>query len=150
MIHAKLTDASEYRGIHPRLDRALEMLTPEFLASVGTEKQLLEGDALYVFRCDYETKPYEETFFEAHRRYLDIQIAVQGEEFVDIAHPSLLTEFDQHGDFWGYHGDVGQRIRLSPGDFLVVFPGDAHRLKIQTGGPAPVSKVVFKILFRDE
>ena len=150
MIHAKLSDAPFYRGSHPRLDRALALLTPDFLATVGTERQLLEGEALYVTRFDYETVPYGETIFESHRQYLDIQLMLEGEEFVDIAHPSLLTQFDQHGDFWGYHGDVGQRIRLSPGDFLVVFPGDAHRLKIQTEGPARVSKAVFKVLFRDE
>ncbi len=150
MIHARLTDAPFYRGIHPRLDRALDLLTPEFLSSIGTQTLLLEGEALYVTRFDYETVPYEETFFESHRRYLDIQLMLKGEELVDIAHPTQLHEFEQHGDFWGYHGDVGQRIRLCPGDFLVVFPGDAHRLKILTGAPAPVTKVVFKVLFRDE
>ena len=43
-----------------------------------------------------------------------------------------------------------QRLLLKPGDFLVVFPGDAHRLKIQKDAPAEVSKVVFKVLFKGE
>ena len=44
MIYAKLSDAPSYRGIHPRLDRALALLTPEFLASVETQTQKLEED----------------------------------------------------------------------------------------------------------
>ncbi|WP_365328487.1 YhcH/YjgK/YiaL family protein [uncultured Oscillibacter sp.] len=32
-----------------------------------------------------------------------------------------------------------------PGNFLVVFPGDAHRIKMQLGGPETVSKVVLKV-----
>ena len=150
MIHAKLQDARDYLGIHPRLDKALELLTPAFLESVGTAQQNLEGDALYVTRFDYETVAEEESFFEAHRRYLDVHVMVRGCERVDISHPAGLTEFTHQGDFWGYHGEAEQSLVLKPGDFLVVFPGDAHRLKIRLGEAAPVSKVVFKVLFKGE
>ena len=149
MIHAKLRDAKDYLGIHPRLDRALELLTPEFLASVGTAQQNLEADALYVTRFDYETVAEAQSFFEAHRRYLDIHVMVEGCERVDLADPAGLTEFTHQGDFWGYHGEAEQSLILKPGDFLVVFPGDAHRLKIQLGDPARVSKVVFKVLVNE-
>ena len=149
MIHAKLRDAKDYLGIHPRLDRALELLTPEFLASVGTAQQNLEADALYVTRFDYETVDEAQSFFEAHRRYLDVHVMVSGCERVDLADPAGLTEFTHQGDFWGYHGEAEQSLILKPGDFLVVFPGDAHRLKIQLGDPARVSKVVFKVLVNE-
>ena len=43
MIYAQMTDAPAYRGIHPRLDRVLELLTPDYLASVGTERRELGG-----------------------------------------------------------------------------------------------------------
>ena len=146
MILARNKDAAAYRGIHPRLDRALDCLTDEFLASVGTETQKLEGDALYVTRFDYDTVPLEETFFEAHRRYLDIHVMLKGCERVDIAHPDGLT-LDQHsGDFYGYRGEAEQSVILRPGNFLVVFPEDAHRLKIMADRPEAVSKAVFKIL----
>ena len=150
MIHAKLQEAKDYLGIHPRLDRALALLTPEFLASVGTVQQSLEEDRLYVTRFDYETVAEEESFFEAHRRYLDIHVMVRGRERVDISDPAGLEEFTHQGDFWGYHGQAEQSLILKPGDFLVVFPGDAHRLKIAVGEAGPVSKVVFKVLFKGE
>ena len=149
MILGKNREAAAYRGLHPRLDRALECLTDEFLASVGTETMKLEGDALYVTRFDYDTVPFEETFFESHKRYLDIHIMVKGSERVDIAHPEGLTLYENKGDFYGYRGDAEQSVILRPGDFLVVFPGDAHRLKIAVDQPEAVSKVVFKILVYD-
>ena len=149
MILGKNREAAAYRGLHPRLDRALECLTDEFLASVGTETRKLEGDALYVTRFDYDTVPFEETFFESHKRYLDIHVMVKGSERVDIAHPDALTLDENRGDFYGYHGDAEQSVILRPGDFLVVFPGDAHRLKIAVDQPEAVSKVVFKILVYD-
>lgn len=149
MILGKNREAAAYRGLHPRLDRALECLTDEFLASVGTETRKLEGEALYVTRFDYDTAPFEETFFESHKRYLDIHVMVKGSERVDIAHPEGLTLYENKGDFYGYRGDAEQSVILRPGDFLVVFPGDAHRLKIAVDQPEAVSKVVFKILVYD-
>ena len=150
MIMDKLSQAKAYRGIHPRLDAALDRLDEGFLSTVGPETQQLEGDALYVTRFTYDTLPLEETFFEAHRRYLDIHLMMEGEERVDIASPEGLTLFEQKGDFYAYRGQAEQSLVLRPGSFLVVFPEDAHRIKIQVDGPKTVSKVVFKVLVYEE
>ena len=100
MIFAKLTDAADYRGIHPRLDRVIDCLNEEFLHQVGTQTQKLEDDLLYVTRFDYETIPLEEAFFEAHKKYLDVHLMLQGTERVDISHPDVLTLFDHKDDFY--------------------------------------------------
>ena len=149
MIFAKLTDAADYRGIHPRLDRVIDCLNEAFLHQVGTQTQKLEDDLLYVTRFDYETIPLEDAFFEAHKKYLDVHLMLQGTERVDISHPDVLTLFDHKDDFYAYQGEAEQTLLLTPGSFLVVFPGDAHRIKVQVRGPENVSKVVFKLLVND-
>ena len=145
MIYANLTDAACYCGINPRLDRALELLTPEFLASVGTRRQEIKGESLYVTRFDVETSADEGRLFEYHRRYLDIFVTVQGEERVDIAAPGALTVTEQRGDYWGCAGKAEQSVRLCPGRFLVLFPGDAHRPGMAAEKPEGISRIVFKI-----
>ena len=150
MIYAKHKDAPAYRGIHPSLDLALERITPEFLASVGSERVDIV-DGVYATRFTYETVPAEESFFEAHKKYLDIHIMAEGSEKVEIAPPEALAEFDriEANDFYAYRGEGDYKLILSPGDFLVVFPGDAHRIKMQVDGPKTVSKVVFKVKIYD-
>ena len=150
MILAANTAALDYRGIHPNLDLALEHITPEFLASVGSERVELKG-GVYATRFTYETVPAEESFFEAHKKYLDIHIMAEGSEKVEIAPPEALAEFDrvEANDFYAYRGEGDYKLILSPGDFLVVFPGDAHRIKMQVDGPKTVSKVVFKVKIYD-
>ena len=150
MIYAKQKDAPAYRGIHPNLDLALERITPEFLASVGSERVDIV-DGVYATRFTYETVPAEESFFEAHKKYLDIHIMVEGREGVEIAPPEALAEFDrvEANDFYAYRGEGDYKLILSPGDFLVVFPGDAHRIKMQLDDPRTVSKVVFKVKIYD-
>lgn len=151
MIYAKNSDALSYRGIHPNLDLALERITPEFLASVGPERVEIKGGDVYATRFTYETVPAEESFFEAHRKYLDIHIMMEGSEGVEIAPPEVLSEFDrvEVNDFYAYRGEGDYKLILSPGDFLVVFPSDAHRIKMQVDGPRTVSKVVFKVKIYD-
>lgn len=151
MIYAKLGDAPAYRGIHPNLDLALAHITPEFLSSVGEQRIELKGGDVYATRFTYETIPAEESFFEAHRKYLDIHIMAEGREGVEIAPPEALEEFDriEANDFYAYRGEGAYKLTLSPGDFLAVFPGDAHRIKMQTDGPKTVSKVVFKVRIKD-
>ena len=147
MIYAKNTDALTYRGIHPNLDMALERINDAFLSGVGYERQEIKGSDVYVTRFTYETVPAEESFFEAHRNYLDIHIMLSGSEGVEIAPPAELTEFDrvEANDFYAYRGQGRYKLVLSPGDFLVAFPNDAHRIKMQTLGPETVTKAVFKV-----
>ena len=146
MIVAKLQNKAEYYGIHPELDKALDCLTPEFLENAAAEKTLLDGENLFVTKFHLETVPEEETFFEAHKKYLDIQVVTQGAERVEIAHPDTLTLTEQRGDFYGYTGAGEQTVFLRPGNFLIVFPGDAHRLKMPVEKPGePFTRVVFKI-----
>lgn len=148
MIYAKNADALAYRGIHPNLDLALEHITPEFLASLRDNQRVeLKGDLVYCTRFTYETIPQEESFFEAHRRYLDIHIMVEGEERVDMNRPEdlKLTDAQEGNDFYAYQGESWHSTMLKPGEFLVVFPGDAHRIKVQVDGPKTVSKAVFKV-----
>ena len=145
MILASNGTALDYRGIHPNLDLALEHITPEFLSSLGEERVELKGEEVYCTKFTYETVPEEEAFFEAHRLYLDIHLMLSGSERVELAPPAGLTQFDHQDDFYAYHGEGRHSVILSPGSFLVVFPDDAHKIKMQVDGPSTVSKAVFKV-----
>ena len=152
MIYAKNSDALSYRGIHPNLDLALEHIQPEFLGRVGGQRVELRGSDVYATRFTYETVPEEESFFEAHKKYLDIHIMVEGSEGVEIAPPAELAEFDrvEANDFYAYRGLAHHKLTLSPGEFLVVFPNDAHRIKMCLEQPETVSRVVFKVRIYDD
>ena len=152
MIVARNTDAAAYKGFSPLLDKALDLLTPEFLASVGTTTVHMDGEKLYATRNIFDTVPDSETFFESHKRYLDIHAVTKGEERMEIADPKTLTldgeKSKPEGDFYAFleKSAEHQTMILRPGTFLVAFPDDAHRCKGQVDGVSHVEKVVFKIL----
>ena len=152
MIIGKIQNAADYRGIHPMLDKALDCLNEEFLSSVSAETTYVDGKNLYATLNVFETLPEEQLFFEAHKNYLDIHVALSEAERIDVAYTPSLTPNEAgskpENDFYAYTEKSAehQTLILKPGTFLVAFPDDAHRCKGQVNGVSQVEKVVFKIL----
>ena len=150
MIIARNETALSYLGIHPNLDEALRRITPEFLSSLGTERVDIIPGQVWCTKFTYETISDEESFFEAHENFLDIHLMLSGCERVEIASPAGLTQFDSQpeNDFYAYRGKGSHKLVLAPGDFLVVWPDDAHKIKMMLERPETVTKAVFKVKIR--
>ena len=73
--------------------------------------------------------------------------ATLGSERVEVSSPKALTVFrsEPQNDFWGYQGEGRVKLILSPGEFLCVWPDDAHKIKMMVDHPETVTKAVFKI-----
>lgn len=88
--------------------------------------------------------------FESHQRYLDIQVVVTGEEFMEVADRSRLTvkeAYDQKRDLAFYHDyTVTSVLRIAAGEAAVFAPADAHMPGVRSGAtPELVRKVVVKV-----
>ncbi len=145
MIYDRLVNAGKYLGISENLDLALNYII-EHLDTMPDEIEL-KGRDVRAFHCTYETIPDSEGFFEAHDRFADIQIMRSGCERVAVSSVNRLTvdEAQPENDFWRMSGPEEASIVLRPDSFLVVFPGDAHKLKLMLGKPETVTKAVFKV-----
>ena len=150
MILATNETARDYLGIHPNLDLALERINPEFLSALGETRVDIVPGEVWCTKFTYETIPDEESFFEAHEKFLDIHMMLSGSERVEIADPQALTPLrsEPENDFYAYTGEGRHKLLLSPGDFLVVWPSDAHKIKMFVDAPSQVTKAVFKIKIR--
>ena len=151
MILAKNDTVQYYKGIHPNLDTALELISDDFFATLGTERVDIIPGKVWCTAFSYDTIPDEESFFEADEKFLDIHIMLSGSERVEIASPKNLEVFrsEAENDFWGYRGKGDYSLILSPGSFLVVFPDDAHKIKMQIGKSERVCKAVFKVKIKE-
>ena len=147
MIVARNETAADYLGIHPNLDEALRRITPEFLSGLGTDRVDIIPGQVWCTKFTYDTIPDSESFFEAHEKFLDIHLMLAGSERVEIASPSCLQRFESkpENDFYAYRGEGQHKLVLTPGDFLVVWPDDAHKIKMMLTRPETVTKAVFKV-----
>ena len=125
----------------------------EFLGSITSDaeekKYDIQNDDIYAIVACYNTK--EPHKFEAHRKYVDIQCLLEGQEYIEsTALNGLIVDmpYDAEKDVELYAQTDNQKIvtHLMPGIFVAFFPHDAHMPGVSVGGsPAFVKKVVVKI-----
>ncbi|MGC4082282.1 MAG: YhcH/YjgK/YiaL family protein [Vicinamibacterales bacterium] len=73
MIHDHIKYASGYFNLSRGIRAALEYLQQADLDTLTPGRHDVNGDAVFALVSDYETRSPEETFWEAHRRHVDVQ-----------------------------------------------------------------------------
>lgn len=147
MILAKLTDASRYEAMHPLFRQAFDYILSHDMSAVPTGRIELDGDRLFINVCETELVSADSQKLEAHRRYIDIHVPLTQTETIGWKHLSDLGEseapFDEAGDFALYADTDVTHIPVHPGEFLAVFPEDAHAPLIGRGHQR---KLIVKVL----
>ncbi|MGJ3243033.1 MAG: YhcH/YjgK/YiaL family protein [Opitutales bacterium] len=111
----------------------------------------LGSPGFYLNVHSYTTRPLEACRFESHRATVDIQVVLQGAEWIDWHPADELTPegaWDAERDFQFHQPPAVPplgRLRLVPGFAAIFFPEDGHRPQIADGDPAPLLKAVVKI-----
>ena len=146
MIYDTLDHLEAYRGVHPGVMRGLELLRDTDFSQWEDGRHEIDGERLFILLQSYETKLQNDTP-EAHRKYIDIQYLLSGQEQIGVTDAARLREIrrDEAADFVGFEGPVECWAPMRPGDLLIVFPEDVHMVKVQYQGPSHVEKAVFKI-----
>jgi biofilm protein TabA len=146
MIIDRISNAHIYEHLSPRIKRAFDYLRRTDLAPLTPGRHDIEADTLYVMLSQYETKPRPQGVWEAHRRYIDLQVVVHGAEQIGYSHVSRLKAgtYEADRDFVPLAGD-GNFLTLTTGDFMLLFPEDGHMPGIAIAAPNSVKKAVFKI-----
>ena len=146
MIIDRIDNAHLYYAIHSKFKRAFDYIHEINIATIPAGKYEIDGENMYAMVQEYNTKLKEQGFWEAHRRYIDLQYVVQGAEGIGYANISQLQqgEYDTSKDFLPLQGD-GDLFTLQSRCFVLLLPEDAHMPGMSIGSPAPVKKIVIKI-----
>ncbi len=151
MIFDRITNAHIYAPLGRGIARALHYLEQTDLAALEPGRYEIEGASLYVVASEYSTKEPADGRWEAHRRYIDLQYVVRGTERIGHAMVDRLDAepYDGQRDVMWLRGS-GQFVTLEPGDFMILWPHDAHMPGIAPDSPAPVKKLVVKIAVSEQ
>jgi len=132
-----------------RWEKAFRFLTINDLKTIPLGRHELEGDSLFVNVDEYTTRNEEDSRFEAHRKYADIQYLVSGEEQIGVTALENTTEtvsYNSEKDIVFLTTEQNNYRLASPEKFFVFFPGDAHRPCVKTGENIKIRKAVVKVL----
>ncbi len=150
MILDRLDNAVFYRSLGPRIAAALDYLRGTDFSALADGRHELDGDRLLAMVQRYRTKPLVKARWEAHRRYLDIQYVVQGEErigYAPIVEGLRVAEpYDADKDvlFFDVQGDL---LQVPAGSFAIFGPQDIHAPGVVRVSP-PVARDVLKVVMK--
>ena len=155
MILDALSEHRRYIALHPAFARAFEFLahakwdelfpsSPK-LASYNT-RQPIDGERMYVSIDLTQGRGRDGARLEAHRRYIDIQLTIDGHEEIgwkpigDCS--STAVAFDTGKDITFFHDRPECWLSVPAGRFAIFFPEDAHA---PLGGRGVLKKAIVKI-----
>ena len=148
MIFDHISKASLYSFPNPLLVRGLQFLREQNPSELEIGRITLDGNRLFALVQEYPTRPEPDCFWEAHRKYIDVQFLAGGVEDVGYAkleELKIIQPYDATKDMTKLDGN-GITLTLKAGSFAIFFPHDAHKPCMASGGKSgPVKKVVVKV-----
>ncbi len=146
-------DREKFKTAFLYLERLIDKESAEYKRVMNTALDVCEKIELdersFVLEQAYNSKDREECFFESHRKYIDVQFILSGEEIIEVSNINFLAvslAYNEELDFIKYEDKKGvSSIVLKAGDVAVFYPQDAHMPCIKASNGAKVLKAVIKV-----
>lgn len=146
MIIDEIEHADAYYALHPAFERAFAFLRRLDLSKLDVRTHEIDAKDLYALMQVPNGRTRDEAQLEAHRVYIDIQYLIAGEEEIGWKPTGecreLIRAYKTEQDIEFYSDSPSFYVRLRPGMFVVLFPGDAHAPIISQGS---IHKCVIKV-----
>jgi YhcH/YjgK/YiaL family protein len=151
VIAASLRDIAHQVVLSPDMRKGIEFLRRPDLAEIADGTVEIEGKRVFAIVQRYNTVIAEHPRFEYHRTYIDIQYILAGNEmigWIPAVRMSLTDVYDADKDiaFGSAPAGTWSAVQLQAGDAAIFYPEDAHAPRLAASAPAPVVKIVVKVL----
>ena len=146
MILSTLSQSGRYSALHPLFPRAFDYIRNTDLFTLAPGRYPIVGDDLFAIVEQVPGRTREMAKLEAHRRYIDIQLVLDGidemgwKPLADCYNP--VSDYSTEKDIQFFHDTPASWIATLPDAFCIFFPEDAHAPLVSTGS---IHKVIFKI-----
>jgi biofilm protein TabA len=146
MVLDTLANAPRYTDMHAGFARAFEFLATTDLAALAPGRHEIDGDRLYVSIDHKDGRGEEGARLEAHRRYIDIQYTIEGDELIGWMPLARCQSpggpFDEKKDVVLFADRPTTWVAVPAGSFAIFFPHDAHA---PLAGHGRLKKAIVKI-----
>ncbi len=146
MILDSLENLEMYATLNPNFPKAIEFIKNTNLAALPTGRNEVCGDLVFANVVEVKPKTKEAAQIEIHRKYIDLQIPLSGDEVMGYTPINELpyAEFIEADDASLYPANLDARdyFNVKQGEFVMFFPQDGHAPAIT---PEPLRKVIVKI-----
>jgi biofilm protein TabA len=109
----------------------------------------IDGKNAYASITEGPEKTPETAKWESHRKYIDLQYVIRGEEKIGvapIANATVIVPYNDKKDGANYTAE-GKYYIAKPSEFYLFFPSDVHKPNMHVDGYDTVKKLVIKIRY---
>jgi biofilm protein TabA len=148
MIYDTFEHAGNYFSKDSLLYKAI-IYAKELDPEISDGRYDVQGEDMFSLVMTYETSPAEERRFEAHKKYIDVQVILSGEETIGVTLENNLDPLEKYSK----ENDViflespkdSSVLTMKPGYFAVFFPHDIHRPNCLLREAQQTRKAVIKV-----
>ena len=130
MILDHLDNADRYVNVHPGFAAAFEFLRSQDFSQYKEGRHEVDGERLYLMMNRCPGRGRSGAIFEAHRKYIDIQLTVSGVEEMGWRRTAsceqVKSPYNAEADYALYTDEPTFWMSTPPGYFAIFFPDDAH------------------------
>jgi YhcH/YjgK/YiaL family protein len=148
MLLDSLENAARFEAHHPGFARAFAFLAGTDLSALAPGRHEIDGDRIFVLIDHKEGRGNDGARLEAHRRYVDVQYTIEGQEEIGFAPIATCRrpagEFDEQKDVILFDDRPMTWLAVPPGQFAIFFPHDAHAPFAGTGF---LKKAIVKVAY---
>ena len=146
MIVDHISNAPKYFKVHHLFEKAFDFISKTNFLNLDSGKYTIEGDQCFAIVNKYQTKGITESFAESHRKYIDIQFIVSGEENIGYGfiRDFKNLDYNSENDLQKHIGPL-DFITLKQNHFTILFPDDVHMPGVLKEVSTEVLKVVIKV-----
>lgn len=142
--------AISYFNNKKRWDKAFKFLNAHDLNTLQIKRYDIIADTLYAPVSEYATKKEGEAQFEVHRKFIDIQYVINGEENIGVAPLSNKKEtvvpYDEAKDIEFMTVTDSTYHKATPENFFIFFPSEIHKPGMRVAEDSTmIKKVVVKV-----
>ena len=145
MILDVLGNCAAYAALHQSFAQAFEFLRATDLGALPAGRHAVDGDQMFLSIDRVVGRGRDGARLEAHRRYIDIQLTLEGVEeigWMTRSECSKAAAFDPERDIGLFDDRPQTWLVVPPGHFCIFFPEDAHA---PLAGRGRVDKAILKI-----
>jgi biofilm protein TabA len=147
MILGNLNESWRYELLNPYFQELFNYVKENDMLNAPIGKIVLRENELFVNNNMIDGKKLEDQPLEAHQKYIDVHILLKGKETFGWKRTSDVKvwnePYDEEKDCILANEKADTYFTLKPGDFVIVFPEDAHAPNISSG---KIRKIVAKVL----
>ncbi len=146
MIVDYLQNADRYSSLHAGFAGSFAFLRRADLAQLPDSRYESDGERLFAIVSRIEGRGREKSLLEAHRRYIDIQFVISGQDSIGWMPTAdcqrVASRYDSEKDVEFFFDRPATWLAVPSHAFAIFYPEDAHA-PLATSGP--IHKVVVKV-----